>query len=59
MEMHVKALLELTHVLDYVMPGIKNLFNSWTESNTETNSAILLSVFGIRPDNGDELRRVC
>ena len=33
MEMHVKALLELTHVLDYVMPGIKNLFNSWTESN--------------------------
>ena len=33
MEMHVKALLELTHVLDYVMPGIKNLFNSWTESS--------------------------
>lgn len=33
MEMHVKALLELTHMLDYVMPGIKEMFNSWTESN--------------------------
>ena len=33
MEMHIQALQELTHVLDYVMPGIKNLFNSWTESN--------------------------
>ena len=36
MEMHVKALLELTHVLDYVMPGIKNLefvkaYNDWAE----------------------------
>ena len=33
MEMHIHALQELTHVLDYVMPGIKGLFNSWTESN--------------------------
>ena len=33
MEMHIQALQELTHVLDYVMPGIKGLFNSWTESN--------------------------
>ena len=33
MEMHIQALQELTHVLDYVMPGIKSLFNSWTESN--------------------------
>lgn len=29
MELHVKALQELTHVLDYVMPGIKKMFNSW------------------------------
>ena len=34
MEMHVAALQELTHMLDYVMPGIKGMFNSWTESNS-------------------------
>ncbi len=35
MDMHIQALQELTHVLDYVMPGIKGLFNSWTESNNK------------------------
>ena len=33
MELHVAALQELTHMLDYVMPGIKGMFNSWTEFN--------------------------
>ncbi len=33
MGLHVKALQELTHVLDYVMPGIKKMFNSWNEAN--------------------------
>lgn len=33
MELHVKALKELTHILDYVMPGIKKMFNSWNEAN--------------------------
>ena len=33
MELHVKALQELTHILDYVMPGIKKLFSSWNEAN--------------------------
>lgn len=33
MELHVKALQELTHILDYTMPGIKNMFSSWNESN--------------------------
>lgn len=33
MELHVKALQELTHILDYTMPGIKKMFNSWAESN--------------------------
>lgn len=33
MELHVKALQELTHILDYVMPGIKIMFNSWNEAN--------------------------
>lgn len=35
MELHVKSLLELTHVLDYVMPGIKELFNSWDEASNK------------------------
>ena len=33
MELHVKALQELTHILDYVMPGIKKMFNSWNKAN--------------------------
>lgn len=33
MELHVKALQELTHILDYVMPGVKTKFNSWNEAN--------------------------
>lgn len=33
MEMHVKALLELTHMLDYTMPGIKGKLRSWNEGN--------------------------
>ena len=33
MELHVKALQELTHILDYTMPGIKKLFNSWDEAS--------------------------
>lgn len=35
MELHVKALQELTHILDYVMPGIKKKFNSWNETNNK------------------------
>lgn len=35
MELHVKALQELTHILDYVMPGIKTMFNSWDETNNK------------------------
>lgn len=33
MEIHIKALQELTHMLDYVMPGIKSMFKSWNEAN--------------------------
>lgn len=33
MELHVKALLELTHMLDYTMPGVKKMLQSWSESN--------------------------
>lgn len=35
MELHVKALQELTHILDYVMPGIKAMFNSWDEASNK------------------------
>lgn len=35
MELHVKALQELTHILDYVMPGIKKMFKSWNENNNK------------------------
>lgn len=33
MEFYVKASQELIHILDYVMPGIKKMFNSWNETN--------------------------
>lgn len=35
MELHVKSLQELTHILDYVMPGIKVMFNSWDEASNK------------------------
>ena len=35
MELHVKSLQELTHILDYVMPGIKAMFNSWDEASNK------------------------
>ena len=33
MRIHVESLLGLTHLLDYTMPGIKSMMNSWTETN--------------------------
>ena len=33
MGLHVKALQELTHILDYLIPGIKKRFNCWNEAN--------------------------
>ena len=35
MELHVKSFQELTHILDYVMPGIKAMFNSWDEASNK------------------------
>lgn len=35
MELHVKSLQELAHILDYVMPGIKAMFNSWDEASNK------------------------
>ena len=33
MRVHVASLLELTHILDYTMPGVKKEFNSWDPEN--------------------------
>ena len=45
MELHVKALQELTHILDYTMPGIKKLFNSWNEANDKDKLSDFVEVF--------------
>ena len=33
MRMRVESVLELTHLLDYTMPGIKGLLKGWNETN--------------------------
>lgn len=33
MRIHVASLLELTHILDHTMPGVKKEFNSWDPEN--------------------------
>ena len=33
MKLHVTSLHELTHLLDYTMPGIKTMLASWNEGN--------------------------
>lgn len=45
MELHVKALQELTHILDYVMPGLKGKFNSWNEGNGKDKLSDFVEVF--------------
>ena len=40
MELHVKALLELTHMLDYTMPGVKKEFHSWSESKDKLSDFV-------------------
>ncbi len=35
MELHIKALQELTHMLDYTLPGLKTKFNIWDETNNK------------------------
>lgn len=45
MELHVKALQELTHILDYTMPGIKKVFNSWNEANGKDKLSDFVETF--------------
>lgn len=45
MELHVKALQELTHILDYTMPGIKKVFSSWNEANGKDKLSDFVETF--------------
>lgn len=45
MRVHVENLLELTHLLDYSMPGIKSQFHSWKESNGKDKLADFVDEF--------------
>lgn len=45
MELHISALQELTHILDYTMPGIKNLLKSWNEANNKDKLSDFVEVF--------------
>lgn len=47
MELHVKALQELTHILDYVMLGIKRCLTVGMKPMGKISSAILRKDFGI------------
>ena len=45
MELHIKALQELTHMLDYTMPGLKTKFHSWDEKNNKDKLSDLVERF--------------
>ena len=45
MKLHVMSLQELTHLLDYTMPGIKNILKSWNESNGKDKLGDFVEVF--------------
>jgi len=47
MELHVKALQELTHILDYVMPGIKKKINGWNETNNKDKLSDFMESFSV------------
>ena len=53
MELHVKALQELTHILDYTMPGIKKIFNSWDEASGKDKLSDFI-LFGLKKRNTTE-----
>lgn len=45
MELHIAALQELTHILDYTMPGIKKLLKSWNEANNKDKLSDFVEMF--------------
>lgn len=45
MELHIAALQELTHILDYTMPGIKKLLKSWNEANNKDKLSDFVEIF--------------
>ena len=47
MRMRVESVLELTHLLDYTIPGIKTLLKGWNETNGKDKLGILWKNIGI------------
>lgn len=45
MRMHIASVLELTHLLDYTMPGIKKLLKGWNECNGKNKLADFVNEF--------------
>ena len=52
MKLHIMSLHELTHLLDYTMPGIKSMLASWNEGNRKDK----LSDFGEQFWHYDNIR---
>lgn len=44
-ELHIAALQELTHILDYTMPGIKKMLKSWNEANNKDKLSDFVEIF--------------
>lgn len=47
-ELHIAALQELTHILDYTMPGIKKMLKSWNEANNKDKLSDFVEIFFLR-----------
>ena len=45
MELHIAALQELTHILNYTMPGIKKMLRSWNEANNKDKLSDFVEIF--------------
>ncbi len=56
MELHVKSLQELTHLLDYVMPGIKGKLGSWNEASRKDKLSDFVEKYW-HYDNITEMRK--
>ena len=47
MESRIEQLLNLTHLLDYTMPGLKSCFSGWSSIQVRISYVILLKNIGI------------
>ena len=58
MRIHVASLQELTHILDYTMPGIKKEFNSWDSDNGKDKLSDFVEKYWLVIQAIEVLRRV-